>query len=517
MRTIGVASPAGLHDEAVTLSTTPEPHQVDAATPAAIPLSRRPRPRVDGTKRAAAYYAGSLVVVWFVALAGVIIWVGGRGLHTVTAAVGTLVESGYGLPRILQDLGALAGIVAAVLMLFQVLFMSRFPLFEQGFGRDVIVAVHKKVGFWSFWMILAHAALLAVGYTIAEDANPWTSLGVFTTQLRFAIAATAVLFVAVIGMSVRRVKAKVTYETWHVWHLVAYVAAFFSVPHQIFLGGSFLQSRAATVFWIGLWGAAFAAVGIWRVLLPIIGFFRYDLRIVQVRPDGARGIDVVVSGTNLDRLGAKAGQFFHWRFLGSKGAWKQNPFSISAPPTNDRLRICVRVVGDGTQRMAELRPGMRVFAEGPLGRISGDLRTTDRMLMFAAGAGAGPMVALLTDQEWAPGQAILVSRENDDADAMMVPDIEHLVTERGLVWHRPTGLPNLPSVEGYCGGSSWMPPNPDGTPVDGPGLIRQWVEGQVDDVDVFLCGPPAWMNAVLADLAAAGVPRRNIHVESFDF
>jgi len=455
--------------------------------------------------------------VWLVSLAGVIIWVNGRGLHTLTAAFGTLFDTGYGLPRILQDLGSLAGIIASVLLLFQVLFMSRFPLFEQGFGRDVIVAVHKKVGFWSFWMILAHAVLLAVGYNIAEDANPWTSLGVFITQLQGAIAATVVIFVAVIGMSVKRIKAKVTYETWHVWHVVAYIAAFVSVPHQIFLGGSFLQSRVATVFWIGLWGATFAAVGIWRVLIPVITFFKYDMRIVEVKPDGARGIDVVVTGKNLDRLGTKAGQFFHWRFLGSKGAWKQNPFSISMPPTNDRLRICVRVVGDGTERMAELKPGMRVSVEGPLGRISGDLRTTNRMLMFAAGAGAGPMVAMLTDQEWAPGEAILVSRENVDEDAMMVEDIEPLVTERGLIWHRPTGLPNIPSVEGYSGGSSWMPPNPDGTPVDGPGLIREWVEGQVEDVDVFLCGPPIWMDGVIRDLAAAGVPDHNIHVESFNF
>ena len=92
--------------------------------------------------------------MWLVSLAGVIIWVNGRGLHTLTAAFGTLFDTGYGLPRILQDLGSLAGIIASVLLLFQVLFMSRFPLFEQGFGRDVIVAVHKKVGFWSFLSLI---------------------------------------------------------------------------------------------------------------------------------------------------------------------------------------------------------------------------------------------------------------------------------------------------------------------------------------------------------------------------
>ncbi len=501
----------------MTSATTPEPGAVLTAPAPERSRSHTPRPRVDGVRTAALYHAASLAVVWGVSLAGAVIWVNGRGLYTLTRAFGTFISDGYGLPRILQDLGSLAGVFAAVLMLFQVLFMSRFPMFEKGFGRDVIVSVHKTVGFWSFWAILAHVLLLVVGYNIAEDYNPWTSLGVFTTQLQFAIIATAAIFIAVIFMSISRVKKKVTYEVWHFWHLVAYVGAFFSVPHQIFLGGSFVGSTGARIFWIGLWGATFAAVGIWRVLIPVINFYKYDMRIVEVKPDGARGIDVVVTGKNLDRLGTKAGQFFNWRFLGDRVWYRQNPFSISMPPTDDRLRICVRVVGGGTERMAKLKPGTRVFVEGPYGRISGDLRTGNRMLMFAAGAGAGPMVSMLTDQEWAPGEAILVSRENVDEDAMMVEDIQTLVEERGLIWHRPTGLPNIPSVPGYSGGSSWLPPSEDGTPVDGASLIRQWVEDDVENVDVFLCGPPVWMSSVQADVAKAGIPDHHVHVESFQF
>ena len=74
-----------------------------------------------------------------------------------------------------------------------------------------------------------------------------------------------------------------------------------------------------------------------------------------------------MSGQGLDRLGLQAGQFCQWRFLGRPGWTRAHPFTVSAVPTNDRLRITVRVTGDGTRALARLRPGGRVVVEGPYG------------------------------------------------------------------------------------------------------------------------------------------------------
>jgi ferredoxin-NADP reductase len=35
--------------------------------------------------------------------------------------------------------------------------------------------------------------------------------------------------------------------------------------------------------------------------------------------------------------------------------------------------------------------------------------------------------------------------------------------------------------------------------------------------DVYVCGPAGMTSAVIRELAAAGVPRRHIHYESFEF
>jgi predicted ferric reductase len=460
----------------------------------------QPRPRVAGVRKAQMYNAICVALMWLVSIAAAFIWVYGRGFSNLFLSAS----------RFLQELGALSGLIAGVLMLFQVLFMSRLPLFEVGLGRDVIVEIHKKAGFWSFWFILAHILFVVTGYAIARDQNPWVSIGALTWELRWAILATIAIFLAVILISLPRFKKQMSYDAWYWWHLVAYLGAFFTIPHQVFLGGSFLHSPVARYFWLTLWGITFGAVFIWRFLVPILNYFKYGMRVKRVTPDGARGVDLVIGGNNLTRLGTKGGQFFNWRFLGSPGWVRANPFSISAAPTDDELRVAVRVVGDGTERIRDLQPGQRVFVEGPYGRVSGDIRACDKMLMFGAGAGVGPMMSLLTDQQWAPGEAVLLQREDRESDAMMLGDIEELVNHRGLMWRQEIGLP-APS------GSRWLPVGADGQPQDGVEVIRDLVGGDVLNVDVFLCGPPIWMRGVEADLAKAGVPAEHIHAETFAF
>jgi ferredoxin-NADP reductase len=132
------------------------------------------------------------------------------------------------------------------------------------------------------------------------------------------------------------------------------------------------------------------------------------------------------------------------------------------------------------------------------------------MLMLAAGAGIGPMMSMLPDQEWAPGEAILVQREDQDDFAMMTSDIQNLVETRGLKWVKIIG-------HAAKSGSRWLPADENGQPQDGPAYLRELLGGDVEGYDVFLCGPPPWLKGVAADLETAGVPVDHIHAELFEF
>jgi len=456
----------------------------------------------------------AILLVWLITLICVAIWVRGGGLvnllrggrFTVTALAG------------------LSGWVAALMFLFQVLLTARIPFVEFGFGRDRIMHWHRKFGFWSFWAVLAHMLFMSIGYAIGTPRNLfsqfWQMVRTWPGMVLAAIA-TGLIFIFVILMSVKSVRSKMLYERWHLWHLLAYPAVLLAIPHMIWAGATLSGNRAAVIFWITLWALTILSVLLFRVIVPIVRSNRHDIRVAEVIPDGSRGVTVKMIGKDLDQLNARGGSFYNWRFLdGDKDQFRGHPFSISMPPTNGELQVAVRVVGDGTQRIANLKPGTKVFIEGPMGRINGDLRLGDRILAFGAGAGVGPMIAILGEQDWGPGEAILVTRDNVPEETMMIPEITELIENRGLIWHRLVG--GIPT-----GGSTWLPPGPDGIGPDGAALIRSWIaedpsfspEHAADyyNTDVFVCGPPIWMKAVKADLERAGVAPSQIHIEEFAY
>jgi ferredoxin-NADP reductase len=68
---------------------------------------------------------------------------------------------------------------------------------------------------------------------------------------------------------------------------------------------------------------------------------------------------IEIGGRRLERLRARSGQFFTWRFLTRDRWWEAHPFSLSAAPDGKRLRITVKGVGEYTSSLRALRPGTR--------------------------------------------------------------------------------------------------------------------------------------------------------------
>jgi NAD(P)H-flavin reductase len=72
--------------------------------------------------------------------------------------------------------------------------------------------------------------------------------------------------------------------------------------------------------------------------------------------------------------------------------------------------VTAKVAGDGSSRLAGLRPGTKVAIEGPYGRLTGERRVTGKVAMFACGIGITPLRALLEELAYEPGDAVLVYR-----------------------------------------------------------------------------------------------------------
>jgi ferredoxin-NADP reductase len=139
---------------------------------------------------------------------------------------------------------------------------------------------------------------------------------------------------------------------------------------------------------------ALALVVRYRVVAPLENTWRHRLRVEAVVPEADGVVSVIMRGAHLDELGAEAGQFFRWRFL-TAATWRTaHPFSLSAPPARDHLRITVKALGDGSALVHSVRAGTLVLAEGPSGALTARRRTRPSVLLIAGGVGITPMRAL---------------------------------------------------------------------------------------------------------------------------
>ncbi|NED09843.1 ferric reductase, partial [Streptomyces sp. SID6648] len=102
-----------------------------------------------------------------------------------------------------------------------------------------------------------------------------------------------------------------------------------------------------------------------RVLTPLRLNLRHRIRVEAAVREAPGVYSVWLRGRRLDRLGARPGQFLRWRFL-TRGMWgASHPYSLSALPRDDLMRITVKTLGDHSAAVADLHPGTRVWAEGP--------------------------------------------------------------------------------------------------------------------------------------------------------
>jgi ferredoxin-NADP reductase len=244
---------------------------------------------------------------------------------------------------------------------------------------------------------------------------------------------------------------------------------------------------------------------VYRVGLPVYRSLRHRLVVSDVVVEAHGVVSVHMTGRDLHRLPVRAGQFLQWRFLDGPGWSRAHPYSLSAAPTGDRLRITIKDLGDGSARLAALRPGTSVLVEGPYGRLTADVRTRRRVTLLASGIGITPLRAVLEELDAAPGDVTLVHRTSGPDGALFAAELADLAATRGVRVLQAPGH-RIP------GRDSWLPQQAAHL-TDAQGLLH--LVPDVADHDVFLCGSPGWMDAAQRAALDAGVPPQHIHSERF--
>jgi predicted ferric reductase len=398
--------------------------------------------------------------------------------------------------------GQITALLGTYAVLVQILLMSRIAWLERAIGLDRLAVWHRWLGFATVWLLTAHVVFTTWGW--AQGSIP--SVGFFhetgwlvshEPDVLMAWAGFA-LFIAVAVTSVRAARQAMKRESWYFVHLYAYLAVALTFAHQLAVGSDFNDDRAARVWWISLYVIVFGAIAWWRVITPVRLNAKHQLRVHAVQREAPGVVSIHLSGRGLDQLGAQPGQFFIWRFLTPSGWWKPHPFSLSAAPRPNRLRITVKDLGDDTSRLQTIRRGTRVLAEGPYGTFTAERRTRRGALLIAGGIGITPLRALL-DTFGPDDDVVLLYRVITDDDAVFAEELRRFANERRIRVH-------------VIAGAEIGDDNTDLLSV--PALQRGVPD--VRNRDCFVCGPPGLIDAVTHRLRKLHVADAQIHYERFE-
>ena len=438
---------------------------------------------------------GSDVVAVLAAQAAVIavIWIVHGGPDQLTE----------GPAGILTAIGQVTALYGTYLALIQLVLMSRSPWLEETFGMDGLAVAHRWLGFTTVWLLLAHGIATTIGYALSDRVNVVQEFLTLITTYPYVLMATVSggLFALVAVTSVKAARRKLAYETWYGLHLYAYLAIALGFLHQLFVGADFMHDQLAAIYWILLYLATAALVLAFRIGQPIRTSIRHRLRVANVIREGPGVVSLYLTGRALDELSVRAGQYFLWRFLTADGWWRSHPYSISAAPNGEWLRITVKDLGDGSRDLAQVPIGTRVMVEGPYGILTDVKRTKPGVLLIAGGIGITPLRALLEALPARPGEITLLYRARRPQDVIFRDELDILARRRGIAVHYLIGQR----------GSLALPRDP----LDARGIVT--LVPDVLERDVYVCAPAPMMRSTERALRDLGVPRRQVHAERFAY
>ena len=281
-------------------------------------------------------------------------------------------------------------LLGLVLMSITLLLSTRNKFVEYFFGGlDKTYYIHRYLGSVSFLFLINHPLLLAAQYA----PNIKMSLQYLLPGADFAYNLGILALYTMILSFIFMVFIKLPYNIWKFIHQFLGVSFLLGGVHSL-LVASDVNSNPLLTIWIGIF-----------LLIGIVSFFyivflykhigpKFLYEIVHIE----RSLDIVniyLKPLTKRVLNFYPGQFAYMEFKNKTIGSEMHPFSISSAPQDDYLRISVKMLGDYTVKIPQLRVSDRVFLYGPYGAFGGKIKSiTAPVVWIGGGIGATPFVSM---------------------------------------------------------------------------------------------------------------------------
>lgn len=390
--------------------------------------------------------------------------------------------------------GKILGVTAICLLIVQLTLAARVSFLDRIVPQNQLILLHRGLGIVIACLGVAHPLLIFAPEDITTIPLAWE----YWPEVVGAVLLVTLCFL--VGVTILRDSLRLPHGLWKIGHRLGAAAVIIGFSVHVHYVNDGYDSGTAFAF---IWTVSGLAGALW------LWIFTRPLRrpmphmVASVETAGRDAVELAFAPQNRSPAHAP-GQYAYLRFGSKAVSREEHPFTIASAPGEEGLRFTIRCAGDFTRRLPGVEPGETVWVDAPYGQFSYLAAPWARRLVFiAGGVGITPMLSML--RHMASGgerkETILLWSNREADDVMHREELEALSEK----------LPRLTIVHSLSRGmAEWAASGR----LDSVKLRVHVGEWRVNTA-AFICGPPAMMTQVVADLHGLGFPGRAIFTEEF--
>ncbi len=391
-------------------------------------------------------------------------------------------------PIALTSLGQIAGLTGMALFALALILSSRLKFFEDYFGGlDKLYFTHKTAGIAAFVFLLFHPLFLAGSYFFVSareaalfllPSDNWTlNFGIFSLLLMILLVI-LIFFV------------KLPYQVWKFSHKFMGLSFFLAGLHAFLVPSDISRAMPLKIYMFSL---SFTGL-VFYFYRAVLGKFlvkktEYEVKSVRLLGGQIMEIEMLPKNQPIEFL---SGQFVFVQFFQKGISREVHPFSIGSSPKNQTLKIAVKILGDYTAQLKNLKSGALAKVEGPFGKFFSRGLSDKKQIWIAGGIGITPFLSKARAGDF-DREIDLYYCVNDEKEAVFLGELLEISKNSNYF----KAAPFFSSDRGFLTAS----------------LVEK--SSGLKGKDIFLCGPPLMMRNLKKQFKELGVPGENIHSEEF--
>jgi|GEM_PF-1770780 predicted ferric reductase len=390
--------------------------------------------------------------------------------------------------NVFVTLAQISALLGVVLFAFSFIVATRTYLVEEAFGGvDRAYRFHHTIGVWSFSLLVVHMASVLVGYGI----NGAPIVALLTHNSAFILGEIGLFAMAAIILTI--VYAKIRYQNFVLIQKFLAIPYAFGIYHLLIVTSDVSRYAPLRIFMI-----AAVSLGALAWINREFLYRRFATQAVyvvkEVKDMGANIVGISLAPKK-DRLAFKPGQFAYFSLRSKTVSSEPHPFSFSSAPESDELRFASKRSGDFTNELDKVAIGDEAAVFGPYGKFFSGLDPDAENVFIAGGIGATPFLSLVRSKIKLP-KTVFFYCTNSALDAVFDAELKKISATPDsfryfLHESDRRGHINADVVEKHANG--------------------------IKEKQFYLCGPAMMMENISDGLIRKGVPRRDIHFESFSY